>query len=83
MTASDRFLIDGMQYCNWSEKIFRELHASGVTAIHVTICYHENFRETVLNIEAWKVLVPPRRTHRRNQTGLPAVGKVRRSTLPW
>jgi microsomal dipeptidase-like Zn-dependent dipeptidase len=53
MTASDRFLIDGMQYCNWSEKIFRELHAGGVTAIHVTICYHENFRETVANITQW------------------------------
>jgi microsomal dipeptidase-like Zn-dependent dipeptidase len=25
----------------------------GVSAVHVTICYHENFRETVLNIEAW------------------------------
>jgi microsomal dipeptidase-like Zn-dependent dipeptidase len=53
MTVSDRFLIDGMQYCNWSEKIFRELHAGGVTAIHVTICYHENFRETVANITQW------------------------------
>ena len=25
----------------------------GVSAVHVTICYHENFRETVANIEAW------------------------------
>lgn len=53
MTASDRFLIDGLQYCNWSEKIFRELNAGGVTAIHVTICYHENFRETIANIGHW------------------------------
>jgi membrane dipeptidase len=53
MTASDRVLIDGLQYCNWSEKIFRELHAGGVTAIHVTICYHENFRETIANIGQW------------------------------
>lgn len=53
MTASDRFLIDGLQYCNWSEKIFRELHAGGVSAIHVTICYHENFRETIANIGQW------------------------------
>lgn len=53
MTASDRFLIDGLQYCNWSEKIFRELKAGGVTAIHVTICYHENFRETIANIGQW------------------------------
>ena len=46
-------IIDGLQYCNWSEKIFREMRAGGVTAVHVTICYHENFRETVANIAAW------------------------------
>ena len=50
---SQRILIDGLQYCNWSEKIFRELKAGGVTAVHVTICYHENFRETVSNIAQW------------------------------
>jgi len=46
-------LIDALQYCNWSEPIFREIAAGGVSAIHATICYHENFRETVLNIERW------------------------------
>jgi microsomal dipeptidase-like Zn-dependent dipeptidase len=45
--------IDGLQYANWSEKIFREMRAGGVDAVHVTIAYHETFRETVLNIEAW------------------------------
>lgn len=47
------FRIDGLQYANWSEKIFRQLRAGGVDAIHVTIAYHENFRETVLNFEQW------------------------------
>nr|WP_256500688.1 membrane dipeptidase [Limimaricola litoreus] len=42
-----------MQYANWSEKIFRQMREGGVDAVHVTIAYHENFRETVLNIEAW------------------------------
>lgn len=46
-------VIDGLQYANWSEKIFRQLREGGVAAVHVTICYHENFRETVANIEAW------------------------------
>ena len=46
-------LIDGLQYANWSEKIFRQMREGGVDAVHVTIAYHENFRETVLNIEAW------------------------------
>ena len=46
-------LIDGLQYANWSEKIFRQMRAGGVDAVHVTITYHESFRETVLNIERW------------------------------
>ncbi|MEX1234483.1 MAG: membrane dipeptidase [Roseovarius sp.] len=45
--------IDGLQYANWSEKIFREMRAGGLDAVHVTIAYHETFRETVLNIERW------------------------------
>ncbi len=46
-------LIDNLQYCNFSEKIFRQLRAGGVDAIHVTIAYHEGFREMVLNLEKW------------------------------
>ncbi|MEM8538340.1 MAG: membrane dipeptidase, partial [Pseudomonadota bacterium] len=45
--------IDCLQYANWSEKIFRQMREGGVDAVHATIAYHENFRETVLNIEAW------------------------------
>lgn len=45
--------IDGLQYANWSEKIFRQMREGGVDAVHVTIAYHENFRETVLNFEKW------------------------------
>jgi len=46
-------LIDGLQYCNWSEKIFKEWRSSNLTAVHVTISYHEQFRETVSNFEQW------------------------------
>ncbi len=45
--------IDCLQYANWSEKIFQQMRAGGVDAIHVTIAYHENFRETVQNFEQW------------------------------
>lgn len=45
--------IDGLQYANWSEKIFRQMREGGVDAAHVTIAYHEDFRETVLNFEQW------------------------------
>lgn len=46
-------LIDNLQYCNFSEKVFRQLREGGVDAIHVTIAYHETFREMVLNLERW------------------------------
>ena len=49
----ERIVIDGLQYANWSEKIFRQMRAGGLDAVHVTIAYHELFRETVANIEAW------------------------------
>lgn len=46
-------VVDALQYANWSEKVFRQMRDGGVDAVHVTITYHETFRETVLNIEAW------------------------------
>ena len=46
-------LIDGLQYANWSETIFRQMREGRVDAVHVTITYHETFRETVLQIERW------------------------------
>lgn len=51
--AERPFRIDCLQYANWSEKIFRQMREGGMDAVHVTIAYHETFRETVLNIEAW------------------------------
>lgn len=47
------YRIDCLQYCNWSEDIFRQMREGGLDAVHVTISYHENFRETVLNVEQW------------------------------
>ena len=45
--------IDGLQYCNFGREIFQQMHEGGVNAVHVTIAYHENFRETVANMEQW------------------------------
>jgi len=50
------YRIDALQYANWSEKIFRQMREGNVDAVHVTIAYHENFRETVANIEQWNSL---------------------------
>jgi len=50
---SDLLIVDGLQYCDFSEAIFRQMRAGGVSAVHVTVCYHEMFRETVANLERW------------------------------
>ena len=47
------YRIDNLQYANWSEKIFRQMREGNVDAVHVTIVYHENFREMVAEIEKW------------------------------
>jgi microsomal dipeptidase-like Zn-dependent dipeptidase len=49
-------VVDGTQYCRWSRKIFEEMREGGVTAVHATIAYHENFRETVDRIGEWNDL---------------------------
>ena len=46
-------IVDNLQYAKWSPKIFKQMREGRVDAVHVTISYHENFRETVLNFEAW------------------------------
>ncbi len=51
--SQTNYVIDALQYANWSEKIFRQMREGGVDAVHVTIAYHENFRETVANMEQW------------------------------
>ena len=46
-------IIDCLQYSNWSENVFRQMNEGKVAAVHVTICYHQDFRETVENVVAW------------------------------
>ena len=46
--------MDALQYCAWSEDIFRENLRGGLNALHATVCYHENFRETAANIGEWR-----------------------------
>lgn len=47
------YRIDCLQFANWSESIFRQMRAGNVDAVHVTIVYHETFRETVAEISRW------------------------------
>lgn len=46
-------LIDNLQYAKFSPRIFEQMRAGRVDAVHVTIAYHESFREMVLNLEQW------------------------------
>ena len=39
------FKIDNLQYCNWSEEIFKINSEAKLDAIHSTIAYHEDFNE--------------------------------------
>ena len=49
-------MIDGLQYSNWSREVFEQMRAGGLSAVHVTIAYHETCRETLFNIGAWNRL---------------------------
>jgi membrane dipeptidase len=46
--------IDGLQYCNWSRDTFAEMREGGLDAVHVTVSYHENFRQTVRHLVDWR-----------------------------
>ncbi len=49
-------MIDGLQYCRWSERIFRQLRAGGVDAVHTTVVYHEDYRGTLDRLDEWSAL---------------------------
>jgi microsomal dipeptidase-like Zn-dependent dipeptidase len=50
------YKIDNLQYCNWSRKIFEINRSAGLDAVHVTIVYHEDFDELLLEIKKWDKL---------------------------
>ena len=49
----NNYRIDNLQYCNWSKEIFEINNEAKLNAIHVTIAYHENFREVEENLKIW------------------------------
>ena len=51
-----KFKIDNLQYCNWSRKIFEINKEAGLDAVHVTIVYHEDFDELLIEIQKWEKL---------------------------
>ena len=51
-----KFKIDNLQYCNWSRKIFEINREADLDAVHVTIVYHEDFDELLIEIQKWEKL---------------------------
>ena len=51
------YRIDNLQYCNWSRKIFEINRDAGLDAVHVTIVYHEDFDELLIEIKKWQKLL--------------------------
>ena len=47
------YRIDNLQYCNWSEEIFKMNRDAQIDAVHVTIAYHEDFDEVRKNVDDW------------------------------
>ena len=50
------FKIDNLQYCNWTRKVFEINREAGLDAVHVTIVYHEDFDELLIEIKKWEKL---------------------------
>jgi membrane dipeptidase len=50
-----RIIIDGLQYCRWDREYFQVLKDSGITAVHATMVYHENARETLTRFAEWNL----------------------------
>ena len=50
------YKIDNLQYCNWSRKIFEINREAGLDAVHVTIVYHEDFDELMVETKKWEKL---------------------------
>jgi|TARA_B100001063_G_scaffold205859_1_gene200982 microsomal dipeptidase-like Zn-dependent dipeptidase len=50
------YKIDNLQYCNWSRDIFKINREAELDAIHVTIVYHEDYDELLIEIDKWKKL---------------------------
>ena len=51
-----KYRIDNLQYCNWSRLIFEINREANLDAVHVTIVYHEDYDELILEIEKWEKL---------------------------
>ena len=50
------YKIDNLQYCNWSREVFEINREAGLDAVHVTVVYHEDYKEFQKKVEEWNNL---------------------------
>ncbi len=53
MQQNKPYLIDALQFANWSAKVFQQMREGGVDAVHATISYHGSFRDVVASLIRW------------------------------
>ena len=53
----DNIFIDGLEYVNWNRGLLEKAHAGGLTAIHATLVYWENTKESFERIDYWDDLI--------------------------
>lgn len=53
MSNNKQIIVDGLQYCRWDRAYFEALKNSGITAVHITLVYHETARETLSRFAQW------------------------------
>ena len=78
------YRIDCLQFANWSRPIFEEMRAGAVDAVHVTIVYHETFRETVAKVSEWNRLFDEHRDlimHGTTAADIDAAKKTNRTAI--
>ena len=49
----DHIVIDGLQYSHWDRDYFKMLKNSGINAMHATLVYHEDARQTITRFAEW------------------------------
>lgn len=49
----DHLVIDGLQFSHWDRDYFKMLKDSGIHAVHATLVYHEDARQTMTRFAEW------------------------------
>ena len=57
MCFNMNYRIDNLQYCKWSRDIFKINRDAGLSAVHATVVYHEDYDEFLIKLKEWDNLL--------------------------